>query len=42
MSLKSALKRLAKAAPVIIANAPAVIAAARDVKKALRKSRPNA
>ena len=38
MKLKSILKRVAKAAPVIIANAPAILAAARDVKKALKKS----
>jgi len=40
MKLKSALKRIAKAAPVIIANAPAVIAAAKEVKEALRKPAP--
>jgi hypothetical protein len=37
MKLKSILKRVAKAAPMIIANAPAVIAAAKEVKKALKK-----
>jgi hypothetical protein len=35
--MNSILKRLAKAAPVIIANAPAIIAAAKEVKKALKK-----
>jgi hypothetical protein len=42
MSLKSILKRVVKAAPVIIANAPAVIAAAKQVKKALKKPSPKA
>ncbi len=40
MTLKSILKRVAKAAPVIIANAPALIAAVKEVKKALKKSAP--
>lgn len=39
MSLKSILNRLARAAPVIIASAPAIIAAAKEVKKALEKPR---
>jgi hypothetical protein len=38
MSLKSILTRVAKAAPVVVAHAPAVIAAAKEVKKALKKS----
>ena len=37
MSFRSLLRKLVTAAPVIIANAPAVIAAAREVKKALRR-----
>ena len=37
MSLKSVLKGLSRAAPIIIANAPAVIAAAKEVKRALKK-----
>lgn len=37
MSLKSIFKILTRAAPVIVANAPAVIAAAKEVKKALNK-----
>ncbi|HEV2079800.1 MAG TPA: hypothetical protein VGR19_07890 [Allosphingosinicella sp.] len=42
MSLKSILKRAAKAAPVIIANAPAVIAAAKEVGRALKEPAPKA
>ncbi len=37
MSIKSLLKRLSKAAPAILANAPAAIAAATEVKRALAK-----
>ena len=36
MSVKSLLKRIGKALPAIIANAPAVIAAAREVKRAIK------
>ncbi len=36
MSLKSILKALRRAAPAILANAPAVIAAAREVTKAVK------
>ena len=39
MSLKSILKTLIKAAPVIVANAPAVIDAAKQVKKSLKGTR---
>lgn len=42
MKLKSILKRAAKAAPVILANAPAIIAAVREVKKALKQPTPKA
>jgi hypothetical protein len=37
MGLNSILKRIAKAVPVIVANAPAVADAVRVVAKALRK-----
>ncbi len=37
MSLKSFLRALKRALPIILANAPAVVAAAREVKKAVRK-----
>lgn len=37
MSLKSIVRLVARAAPVIIANAPAVIAAVRKAKDAARK-----
>jgi hypothetical protein len=37
MSLASLFKRLSKIAPVIIANAPALAAAVKEVKKALKK-----
>jgi hypothetical protein len=40
MPIKSLLKRLAKAVPVILAHAPAVIAAAKDVKKAVKRPKP--
>jgi hypothetical protein len=40
MGLKKTLGKLAKAAPVILAYAPAVIDAARQVKKAVKKPRP--
>jgi hypothetical protein len=37
MSLQSTLKRLAKAVPVILANLPAIVAALKDVKDAVKK-----
>lgn len=37
MNLKSIFKTIVRAAPVIIAHAPAVIAAVRDVKRAAKK-----
>jgi len=37
MSLKSTLKRLAKAIPIILANAPAIVAAVKEVKDAVKK-----
>lgn len=37
MSLKSLAKRLKKALPVIVDSAPAVIAAADAIRKALKK-----
>jgi hypothetical protein len=40
MSLQSILKALGKAIPVIIANAPAVIGAAMEVRRAVRKPKP--
>ena len=40
MSIESVLKTLMRAAPVIVANAPAVIDAARQVRKALKKPKP--
>lgn len=39
MSMKAVLKRLAKALPIILANAPAVIAAAKEVKAAVKKGK---
>ncbi len=39
MSLKSMLKRLKKALPVIIANAPAVVEAVNEVGKAVKKEK---
>jgi hypothetical protein len=39
MSLASVLGRLAKALPVIVAAAPDVINAGKQVRKALRKSK---
>src|SRR5438309_996693 len=38
MSLKSLLKALGKALPVVLANAPAVIGAVKDVAKAVKKA----
>jgi len=38
MSLKSLLKTLGKALPVVLANAPAVIGAVKDVAKAVKKT----
>ena len=40
MGLKRTLKRIGKAIPVIIANAPALAAAVRQVKEALKQSEP--
>jgi hypothetical protein len=37
MGLKKTLKRISKAIPVIIANAPALADAVRQVKEALQK-----
>lgn len=37
MSLESTLKRLAKAVPVVLANLPAVLAAAKEVTHAVKK-----
>jgi hypothetical protein len=37
MSFKSIIRTLKRAAPVILANAPAVIAAFREVKKAAKR-----
>ena len=42
MSLKKLLKALRRALPVIVANAPAVIDAARQVKRALKRPPPQA
>jgi hypothetical protein len=39
MSIASILRSLKAALPIILANAPAVIAAARDVKKAMKKAK---
>lgn len=39
MSLKSLLRKITKAAPIIIANAPAVIAALREAKQAMKSPR---
>lgn len=39
MSITSILKSLKAALPIILANAPAVIAAAKDVKKAMNKAK---
>ena len=40
MSIKSLVKALGKIMPVIVANAPAVIAAAKEVKQAVKKPKP--
>ena len=40
MGLKKTLKGLAKALPVIIAYAPAVIDAVRQVRKAVKAAKP--
>jgi len=40
MSLKSLFKRLKKALPVILANAPAVIAAVKEVQAAVKADKP--
>ena len=40
MSLKSILKRLKKALPVIIDHAPAIIAALKEVKAAVKPDKP--
>ena len=40
MGLKKTLKGLAKALPVILAYAPAVVDAARQVSKAVKKPKP--
>jgi hypothetical protein len=37
MSLKSLLKAVGKVLPVILANAPAVVGAAREVVRAVKK-----
>ena len=42
MALKSILKKLVKVAPVIIANAPAIVAAARQVSQAMKTPKPKA
>lgn len=42
MSLKSILKKLMRAAPIIAANAPAIIAAAKEVKTAVKRPKPKA
>lgn len=42
MSIKSLLKALGKIVPVIVANAPAIIAAAKEVKQAVKKPKPTA
>ncbi|MBV8685819.1 MAG: hypothetical protein JOZ90_08830 [Alphaproteobacteria bacterium] len=39
MSLASTLKRLGKAVPVLLANLPALLRAAADVKAAVRKEK---
>ena len=40
MDLRTVLKHLTKALPVIIANAPVIAASVREVLKALRKPEP--
>lgn len=42
MSLGKFLKRVGKALPAIVANAPAVIDAAKQVRKALKKRKRRA
>ena len=42
MSFGALLKGLGKALPVILANAPAVIAAVKEVKKAVKKEKKKA
>ncbi len=42
MNLKSVFKLIVRAAPVIAGNAPAVIAAAREVKRAAKRPPPSA
>ncbi|HEY0044024.1 MAG TPA: hypothetical protein VGB62_05685 [Allosphingosinicella sp.] len=42
MSIESLLKGLKQALPVILANAPAVIAAVKEVKKAVKKKKKKA
>jgi hypothetical protein len=42
MPVLSLLKRLAKALPVILANAPAVIAAVKEVSHGVKKPKPAA
>ncbi len=37
MGLASTLKRLGKALPVILANAPAIVDTVREVRRAVRK-----
>jgi hypothetical protein len=39
MSLKSILKVIGKAAPVLLANAPAVVAAVKEVLKAAKPAK---
>ncbi len=41
MSLKSLVRTIVRAAPVILANAPAVIVAFKKVRKAARKQPTN-
>ena len=40
MGLKKTLKKLGKAIPVIVANAPAIADAVRQVREALKKPAP--
>ena len=42
MSLKSTLKRLSRAAPAMLSHLPALIAAAAEVRQALRKEKKDA
>ena len=42
MNLKSIFKLIVRAAPVIVANAPGVIAAVREVKRAAKRPAPPA